>query len=258
MVRSRLRFSLRTGRRCCDKTRSPDGAPTSLVGCIDPREMGSRVQRQAPNDIEKKKKKAADNQDPTERQLTKREAEAPGFGYFDIIEVTQDVEGLIYRPQTAETRELYELILLTVHQALGDQAQDVVRSAADTVLDTLKNEGMKDFDKKEVEEVVGSIPNEAFSQLVNLSRSQITVDEEMGVAVVFNEEEQESKEEEGFEIRDDSDDEENETAEGGVSEVYPDPVSAADKAASVLSILGSESSLRDAENQLSDSAMNHF
>ena len=35
-----------------------------------------------------------------------------------------------------------------------------------------------------------------------------------------------------------------------ISEVYPDPVTAADKASSVLSILGSESSLRDCENQL--------
>ena len=35
-----------------------------------------------------------------------------------------------------------------------------------------------------------------------------------------------------------------------VSEVYPDPVIAADKANSVLSILGSESNARDCENQL--------
>jgi pre-mRNA-splicing helicase BRR2 len=33
-------------------------------------------------------------------------------------------------------------------------------------------------------------------------------------------------------------------------EIYPDPVTAADKAASVLSILSSESSARDCENQL--------
>ena len=35
-----------------------------------------------------------------------------------------------------------------------------------------------------------------------------------------------------------------------ISEIYPDPVTAADKASLVLSILGSESSLRDCENQL--------
>ncbi|PPQ67232.1 hypothetical protein CVT24_011551 [Panaeolus cyanescens] len=298
------------------RDKEPDGAPTSLAGRIDPKEMGSRVKRQAPKDLEKKKKKAAENVDPSEKQAAKRKAELGGFGYADIIEATQDVEGLTYRPRTAETREVYQLILSAVHTALGDQAQDIVRSAADTVLETLKNEGMKDFDKKkEIEEVVGPVTSEQFSQLVNLSK-KITdynaedeemadpdreakegeIDEEGGVAVVFDEEEQEEEDDEGYEIRDESDeDEEKEEEEGEgapmeaedqeedlviggesskaakvkadkdvvsphsidgfwvqrqISEVYPDPVTAADKAASVLSILGSESSARDCENQL--------
>jgi pre-mRNA-splicing helicase BRR2 len=301
------------------RDKEPDGAPTSLSGRIDPREMGSRVQRAVPKDLDKKKKKAADKQDSSER-ATKRRQEAAGFGYVDILEATQDVEGLTYRPRTAETREVYELILSTVHLALGDQAQDVVRSATDTVLESLKNENMKDFDKKkEVEEVLGPVTGETFSQLINLSkkitdygaedetmadpdmeRKDAEIDDEVGVAVVFDEEEQESDEEERFEIRDESDDEEEGgegdkdgvTAEdegedegedalviGGASsskaggkakadkdivsphsidafwvqrmvgEVYPDPQTASDKTAAVLSILGSESNLRDCENQ---------
>ena len=294
------------------RDKEPDGAPTSLAGRIDPREMGSRVQREVPKDMQKKKKKAADAQE--EKLPKRRAAEATGFGYTDIIEATQDVEGLTYRPRTAETREVYELILSSVHQSLGDQAQDVVRSAADAVLESLKNENLKDFDKKkEVEEVLGSISNDEFSQLLNLSkkitdygaedeamvdpdmeRKDAEIDDEMGVAVVFDEEEQEEEDEEGYEIRDESDEEEEaEEAEeapeslendeelvvGGtssakrgkakadedivtphsvdgfwvqrqISEVYPDPVTAADKASAVLSILGSESNLRDCENQL--------
>ena len=297
------------------RDKEPDGAPTTLSGRIDPREMGSRVQRAAPKDLDKKKKKAADKQDHSER-AAKRKQEAAGFGYTDILEATQDVEGLTYRPRTAETREVYELILSTVHLALGDQAQDVVRSAADTVLESLKNENMKDFDKKkEVEEVLGPVTGETFSRLINLSkkitdygaedeamadpdmeRKDAEIDDEVGVAVVFDEEEQESDEEEGFEIRDESDEEEEggEDAEaaaegeegedalviggassskaGGkakadkdivsphsidafwvqrlVSEVYSDPQTASDKTLAVLSVLGSESNLRDCENQL--------
>lgn len=302
------------------RDKEPDGAPTSLAGRIDPREMGSRVQREAPKDLEKKKKKAVDRQDDTEKQLSKRRAAAAtGFGYTDIIDATQELEGLTYRPRTAETREVYELILASVHQALGDQAHDVVRSAADAVLESLKNENMKDFDKKkEVEEVVGPIQNEQFAQLLNLSkkitdygaedetmadpdmeRKDAEIDEEMGVAVVFDEEEEEEEEDEGFEVRDESDesDEEAGAAEGEappeslenddelviggssavqqgkvhvdkdvvsphsidgfwvqrqISEVYPDPATAAEKASAVLSILGSESNLRDCENQLMD------
>lgn len=296
------------------RDKEPDGAPTSLAGRIDPREMGSRVVRQAPKDVDKKKKKASDRQEGSEKQPAKRKTETAGFGYTDIIEATQDVEGLIYRPRTAETRDVYELILSAVHTALGDQAQDIVRSAADTVLETLKNENMKDFDKKkEIEEVTRSITGETFSQLVALSkkitdygaedetmadpdmeRKDAEIDEEVGVAVVFDEDEQEEEDDEGFEIKEESDDDEEdeELPEGEeapgtgeeelvigtgssqskktktdkdivsphsidgfwvqrqISEIYPDPVTAADKAASVLSILGSDSSLRDCENQL--------
>ncbi|KAI0088962.1 Sec63-domain-containing protein [Irpex rosettiformis] len=296
------------------RDKEPDGAPTSLAGRIDPREMGSRVVREAPKDLDKKKKKASDKQEGVEKGPKRRAAETAGFGYTDIIEATEDVEGLTYRPRTAETREVYELILSSVHQALGDQAQDVVRSAADAVLESLKNEGLKDFDKKkELEEILGSISNESFSQLLNLSKKitdygaedeaavdpdlekkDAEIDDEMGVAVVFDEEEQEEDEEEGYEIREESDEEAEEADEveapeawegddevvvgresssrrakaetdkdivsphsvdgfwvqRQISEVYPDPVTAADKASSVLSILGSESSLRDCENQL--------
>ena len=303
------------------RDKEPDGAPTSLAGRIDPKEMGSRVQRAAPKDIEKKKKKAGDagRQDALEKAAsTKRRTDA-GFGFADIIEATQDVEGLTYRPRTAETREVYEFMLSAVHQTLGDQAQDIIRSATDTVLEALKHEDMKDFDKKkEIEDILGTISNDTFSQLVALSkkitdygaedetvmdpdmeRKDAEIDEEIGVAVVFDEEEQEEEDEEGYEIRDETDEEEEEgeqeakeegegeedtgadelvigrssaasqagraradkdvvsphTIDGfwvqrQISEVYPDPVTAADKAAAVLSILGSESSLRDCENQL--------
>ncbi|OAX40546.1 Sec63-domain-containing protein [Rhizopogon vinicolor AM-OR11-026] len=300
------------------RDREPDGAPTSLAGRIDYHEMGSRVQRQAPKDVQKKKKKAGDagKQETTEK-VVKRHVES-GFGYTDIIEATQDVEGLAYRPRTAETREVYEIMLSTVHQVLGDQAQDIIRSATDTVLETLKNDSLKDFDKKrEIEEVLGPVPNDVFSQLVarakkitdygaedetmadpDMERKDAEIDDEVGVAVVFDDEEEEDEDEEGYEIRDGSDEEgdeeeaevdetapeaedagEEELVIGGsssrgaakakadkdivsphaidgfwvqrqISEVYPDPVTAADKAASVLSILGSESSLRDCENQL--------
>jgi len=296
------------------RDKEPDGAPVSLAGRIDVKDMGSRVQRQAPKDLEKKKKKAVEGAEPIEKASAKRKAEATGFGYADIIEATQDVEGLTYRPRTAETRQVYELILAAVHSAIGDQAQDIVRSAADTVLEVLKTDSLKDFDKKkEIETVLGTIPNEQFSQLVSLSKKitdynaddetmgdpdkEAEIDEEGGVAVVFDEEEQEEEDEEGFEIKEDSDEEDGEDERqededremgeedqdddlviGGdasrdtkvksekdivsphsidgfwvqrqISEVYPDPVTAADKAASVLSILGSESSARDCENQL--------
>ncbi|KAG8908173.1 DEIH-box ATPase [Tulasnella sp. 403] len=210
------------------RDKEPDGAPETLVGRINPKEMGSRVQRQAPKDLDKKKKKA--NQDETGEKIGKRKGgdSGFGFGYTDIIEATQEVEGLTYRPRTAETREVYSLIVSIVHQTLGDQAQDIVRSAADTVLETLKSENLKDFDKKkDIESVIGPLTGESFSQLVNLSKKitdygaedenmvdpdmekkDAEIDDELGVAVVFEDEEEGSDEdEEGFEVRDESEDE---------------------------------------------------
>ncbi len=296
------------------RDKEPDGAPESLVGRINPGDMGSRVQRQAPKDLDKKRKKAAELKDASEKQGKRRAAEA-GFGYSDIIEATQDLEGLTYRPSTTQTREVYELILSTVHQAVGDQASDIVRSAADMVLEALKDESLRDFDKKkQIEEVLGSVSSDMFSQLVNLSkkitdygaddeaaedpdaeRNERDIDED-GVAVVFDEEEQEEEEEEeGYEIREESDeeggDDEAEKArpdddaddelvfsaassnvkatrtqvdedvvppheidgfwvQRQVGEVFKDPVTVTEKATEALTILGSESSPRDCENQL--------
>ena len=81
----------------------------------------------------------------------------------------------------------------------------------------------KDFDKKKV---IGSVSNEQFSQLITLSknitdynaededmvdpdleRREAEIDEEGGVAVVFDEEEQDDEDEEGFEIREEPDEE---------------------------------------------------
>ena len=298
--------------------KEPDGAPTSLAGRIDPKQMGSRVQRQIPKDLDKKKKKATEGRDVSDRQPSKRRTAETSFGYTDIIEATQDVEGLTYRPRTAETREIYEMILSSVHTALGDQAQDVVRSAADTVLETLKNDSMKDYDKKkDVEEVLGSVTSDSFARLVNLSkkitdyaaedemqvdpdleRKDAEIDDELGVNVIIDEEEPEEEEDEGFEVREESDDEEEGAREeqppadditggdelfftGGsssqsksraevdkdivsphsidafwvqrqIAEIYPDPETAAEKTSKVMFVLGSESNLRDCENELMD------
>jgi pre-mRNA-splicing helicase BRR2 len=211
--------------------KEPDGAPTSLAGRIDVREMGSRVQRAGPADVQKKKKRAQD--DGAEAKPRKREQGPGTFGYADVIEATADVGELAYRPRTQETREVFELILAAVHTALGDQAQDVVRSAADAVLETLKSDALKDFDKKkEVEDILGPVSADSFATLVSLGkkitdygaeeaatadpdaeRAEGALDDDLGVAVVFDEEAEEDEEEEGFEVRDASDDEDDEDDE---------------------------------------------
>ena len=137
--------------------------------------MGARAGREAPKDLEKKKQKQAviSAADEAERSIRRRgdQSTRTDGRYLDILQATEDLEGLNYRPKTAETREVFELLLGIVHQALGDQAQDVVRSATDTVLEILKSEDVKEFDrKKEVETITGTIDGDRWSQLVNLSK----------------------------------------------------------------------------------------
>ncbi|KAF7293428.1 hypothetical protein MIND_01120100 [Mycena indigotica] len=127
------------------------------------------------------------------------------------------------------------------------------------VLETLKNEKLKDFDKKrEIEEILSvSVNNEQFSQLVSLSKKitdygaedetsgdpdvkNMELDDEVGVAVVFDEkEEQDDDEEEWFDIGDDFQQQKSTLTQSPLPRKQPP-----------FSILDSESSLRDCENQL--------
>ena len=217
----------------------PTGEAETLVGRIDPREMGQRAYREQADTEQKKKKTVAQQQQQQQQRRGGAAAAAPKTTtrYADILEATQDIADVTYRPRTAETREVFSLLLSLVHAAIGDQPQDMVRSAADAVLETLKNAELKDLDKKkEIDALIGTITHETFAQLVSLAKritdyadddggndsqrngdAQLAangdaIDDEHGVAVVFDDENEEEEDDDdegdGFEVRDvdDSDD----------------------------------------------------
>lgn len=106
----------------------------------------------------------------------------------------------LYRPKTRETREAYEALLSTIQGLFGDQPNDVLRGAADEVLSVLKNEALKDLDKKkEIEKLLNPMASERFAQLVAIGKlitdfsSEVeaaagqALDDEIGVAVEFDE-----------------------------------------------------------------------
>ncbi|WVQ83790.1 hypothetical protein IAT38_005934 [Cryptococcus sp. DSM 104549] len=208
----------------------PTGTAETLVGRINLKDMGSRVTREAPKDLDKRKAKAKlTSADEVERSIRRaQERSNAQFGAASVLDSVAEMEGLRYRPRTAETREVYELLLGLVHQLLGDQTQEVVRSAADAVLETLKSDDLKEFDKrKDVEGVLGQLGEDHWNQLVNLGKKvtdyaeeeegaadgrQAAVDQE-GVAVLF-EDDDEDEDEENFEVggagSDEEDDEEEE------------------------------------------------
>ena len=132
-------------------------------------------------------------------------------------------ETLLYRPKTRENRQRYEQLLGLVHQALGDEPQDVLRSVTDEALAVLRMENVRDNDKKsEIEALLGPITPENFSTMINVAKAltdfavaaeEENIDkyeEEVRVAVVFDDDEKKraDEEEEGVEeVRSESDDE---------------------------------------------------
>ncbi|CAG8114773.1 unnamed protein product [Penicillium salamii] len=232
---------LQADRRFISRTHDePTGDPESLAGRIGIREMGAQVAR----DTAPKAKKTApsglergsigEGEDVLLREQKKRTRGQPaqlrGQGILSAADAV--IEGLKYRPRTPATRATYDLILTITGGSLGDVPHEVVRSAADAVLELLKDEEMKDFDKKkEIDDLLGNSMNpKEFNELVNLGK-KITdydaqdddeemhddfdptngeLDQRQGVAVVFDEEEDEDPNETLNEVRDDeiSEDEE--------------------------------------------------
>lgn len=174
---------LQADRRARRSENEPNGEPESLVGRIDPRQMGDRLQNT--------RSKPAANERGLDRTLnvadlgsgagaagTRKRKRVPGGNrgrpgeYSSVLDATEGLEGLTYRPRTAETTQTYEHILAFVHEALGDQTHEIIRSASDVVLETLKDDERKDFDKKkDIDSILGTpLSSQAFAQLTSLGK----------------------------------------------------------------------------------------
>lgn len=214
------------------------GDPESLAGRLSIRDMGSRnardgapKQKKATGLLDVERGSLQEGQDVLEREQRKRKRGEPaqlrGTGILSAADAL--VEGIMYRPRTSATRATYDLILTTVANSLGDVSHEIVRSAADAVLEFLKDDDMKDFDKKkEIDDLLGAtLSPKQFNELVNLGK-KITdyeaqdedevmeenedgaeIDDRQGVAVVFDDE---SEDEDGQqmvnEVRDESSEDE--------------------------------------------------
>ncbi|KFA74848.1 hypothetical protein S40288_03505 [Stachybotrys chartarum IBT 40288] len=197
------------------------GDPESLAGKLSIKDMGSRVahetapkQKKQPGLPQIERGGFREGEDVLLREQRKRKAEAPqmrGTGVLGANEAL--VEGITYRPRTTGTRATFDLIITMVASSLGDVPHEVVRSAADAVLEYLKDDDLKDLDKKkEIDDILGSTLNQKqFNDLVNLGKkitdydaqdddddvemgddgAEAEIDDRQGVAVAFDEDEEE-------------------------------------------------------------------
>ena len=225
------------------RTDEATGDPESLAGRINIRDMGGRTGRE---DAPKKKQAIGpsgverglirEGEDVLEREQRKRKRGDQGQMRGVLSAGDALIEGLKYRPRTPATRATYDLIVTLTADRLGDVPGEVVRSAADAVLELLKDENMKDHDKKrEIDDLIGTtLTPKEFNDLVNLGKKitdydaqddddnaagidaeEAELDERQGVAVVFDESEEE---EEGggrtYEVRDGPDSDSDEETDG--------------------------------------------
>ncbi|TVU35736.1 hypothetical protein EJB05_17639, partial [Eragrostis curvula] len=188
-------------------THGPTGEPVTLRGRIDPGSFGDRAIRNKPTHLEvaNSRRKRSGSVDLSSRDAKHRRG-APSNQDASVLSLTDD--DVVYKPQMKETRAAYEALLGIIQQHLGGQPQGVLGGAADEVLATLKNDRIKNPDKKkEIEKLISTISNQTFDQLVSIGKiitdfhgtgdsaggapsgdgMGTTLDDDVGVAIVFEE-----------------------------------------------------------------------
>lgn len=207
------------------------GDPESLAGRISLRDMGARNAREAAPTRPPAAQDQARKRKRTEPLQTNRSAGI--LGQADL-----NIEGLRYRPKTIATKETYDLIATEVSRKMGGlYGLAVTASATDSILEFLKDDSMKDFNKKkEIEDIIGdTLSSREMEQLVSLGKKltdynaqdddqggnenggDADIDERQGVAVDFGDDEEDDDERAGqtFEVHDHDEDSEDDLDTGG-------------------------------------------
>ncbi|KAJ0247227.1 Sec63 domain-containing protein [Hirschfeldia incana] len=154
-------------------THEPTGEPETLWGKMDPKSFGDRVSKGRPRELDdtlnkpKKKKKerdfaADDTVSTSKRRRLKEES------------VLTDTDDVVYQPKTKETRAAYEALLSVIQQQLGGLPLSIASGAADEILAVLKNDGVKNLEKKgEIKKLLstdGDHIDQVFDQLVSIGK----------------------------------------------------------------------------------------
>ncbi|KAJ4702368.1 DExH-box ATP-dependent RNA helicase [Melia azedarach] len=207
-------------------THEPTGEPESLWGKIDPKSFGDRAYRGRPPELEEKLKKSKKKKerDPDADAAPARQSKKRRLREESVLSASE--EGT-YQPKTKETRAAYEAMLSVIQQQLGGQPLNIVSAAADEILAVLKNDTVKNPDKKkDIEKLLNPIPNHVFDQLVSIGKlitdyqdsgdagtdvanGGEALDDDMGVAVEFEENDDEDEESDLDMVQEDEEEEDD-------------------------------------------------
>ena len=220
------------------RTDEATGDPESLAGRLSIQDMGARMGREtAPKQKRQsnmpniERGSVREGEDVLLREQRRRKGEAPQMRATGVLGASEPiVEGITYRPRTQTTRSTFDLILTIVASNLGDVSHEIVRSAADVALEYLKDDDLKDIDRKRsIDDLLGSsLSPKQFNELINLGKKitdydagddedaemgeadglDAEIDERQGVAVAFDEDEDDEEGAIVNEVRDESSEDE--------------------------------------------------
>ena len=156
-------------------TGEPSGAPETLWGRIEPGAFGDRAHRSRPAELDERMKKSKEkrknaaggmDQDDLDAYAAKRKRR--GTERASVLDAEADGS---YRPKTRETRAAYEALLGMIQQQFGDQPRDVLRGAAEEVLEVLKDDASNDPKRKsDGEKLMGPTSDESFARMVAVGK----------------------------------------------------------------------------------------
>eukprot|EP00051_Salpingoeca_urceolata_P033013 m.18457 g.18457 ORF g.18457 m.18457 type:complete len:2150 (-) comp5725_c0_seq1:68-6517(-) len=198
--KSNSNLVLQVDRRLTDRLDKDEatGEVMSLTGKLTGSRMGDRAVRNKPADLEERKAKQAQRAE---------KARAEKMGKLEGSLLTQDTDdGVRYRPKTRDTQRMYEMVLSFITDCLGSQPRDILCGAADEVLIVLKDDQLKMTEQKsEIESLLGvKLDPTRFAQLVEVGKKitdfdtgqaqveEDTIDEQLGVALVFDQDDDEN------------------------------------------------------------------
>ncbi|QCD95970.1 DExH-box ATP-dependent RNA helicase DExH12 [Vigna unguiculata] len=218
-------------------THEPTGEPESLWGKIDPKSFGDRAYRGRPAELDEKLEKAKNKKKKKDRDAAADAAvSVPSkrrrVQHDSVLSASDDG---VYQPKTKETRAAYEAMLSVIQHQLGGQPLSIVSAAADEILAVLKNDTLKNTDKKkDIEKLLNPIPNHVFDQLVSIGKlitdfqeaadvpngnsamdGEEGLDDDVGVAVEFEENEDDDEESDLDIVQDDEEEEEDGVEQNG-------------------------------------------
>ncbi|CAN7132580.1 unnamed protein product [Brassica rapa subsp. narinosa] len=138
---------------------------------MDPKTFGDRVAKGRPQELEDKLKKKKERDVVADDTVSARRSKRRRLREESVLTDTDDV---VYQPKTKETRAAYEALLSVIQQQLGGLPLSIASGASDEILSLLKNDAVKNPEKKvEINKLLSTEDDQidqVFDQLVSIGK----------------------------------------------------------------------------------------